>query len=119
MGNYLVSTNLGVLPSTISLGDDQSCSLTINGGIKCWGKNDFGQLGYEDTTARGNGPFEMGSYLPLVKLGTGLLSLNHETGDRHSCSLLSNSEIKCWGKNGVGQLGVGHSLDIGGAIFEV
>ena len=35
--------------------------------FKCWGWNGFGQLGLGDTANRGDGPDEMGVFLPLVQ----------------------------------------------------
>ena len=37
--------------------------------LKCFGRNDAGQLGYGDTNNRGDEPDEMGDDLPFVDLG--------------------------------------------------
>ena len=49
-----------------------SCVLLENGtdfvGLKCWGRNIYGQLGLNDTENRGDNGNEMGSYLPFVSI---------------------------------------------------
>ena len=34
-------------------------------------------------------------------------------GGRHTCALLSNGDVRCWGQNSYGQLGYGNKLPIG------
>ena len=41
------------------------------------------------------------------------------TGARHTCAILGNASLKCWGKNYVGQLGYGNTNDIGDASGEM
>ena len=86
-------------------GTEHSCALSTQGQIKCWGRNNFGQLGYGDTLARGNNPGEMGVNLPPVELdGT---AIQIACGSRFTCALMTAGQIKCWGANSKGQLGYG------------
>ena len=50
-------------------GGTHSCALLKNGLVKCWGENNYGQLGLADTRDRGDNPNEMGKDLPFVDLG--------------------------------------------------
>ena len=100
--------------------------MSISGEVKCWGQNNFGQLGYGDTADRGDGPGEMGIALPAVDLGPGRTATQIACGDFHTCALLDNAQIKCWGKNTDGQLGYGDSIhrgddpgEMGAALPEV
>jgi alpha-tubulin suppressor-like RCC1 family protein len=44
------------------------CTLLNDSSVKCWGLNNYGQLGLGDKDARGNDLNEMGDNLPTVKL---------------------------------------------------
>ncbi|MCX7634091.1 MAG: hypothetical protein N2Z22_12235, partial [Turneriella sp.] len=65
----------------------------------------YGQLGLGDTSHRGDGPGEMGDSLPAVNLGTGRTAQAIVAGSSHTCTLLDNHSVKCWGNNTYGQLG--------------
>ena len=78
-----------------------------NSSIKCWGLNDSGQLGLGDTNNRGDEENEMGDSLLSIDLGSGKTARAISAGDRHTCAVLDNASLKCWGKNDSGQLGLG------------
>merc|ERR1719244_2307037 len=67
--------NLGTsfVPKQLSCGAYHCCALSLKDSLKCWGNNDDGQLGYEDTNHRGDAPNEMGDDLSLVTLPSGFL----------------------------------------------
>lgn len=79
-----------------SAGWSHACGLTPSGGVKCWGNNQYGQLGNNSTTS---------SLTPVdvQGLSAGVASLH--LGARHSCALLTDGKVKCWGANDLGQLG--------------
>ena len=56
---------------------------------------------------RGDAPNEMGNNLPYVRFGGGRKAKSLALGVGFSCALLDNATVKCWGKNDVGQLGLG------------
>jgi alpha-tubulin suppressor-like RCC1 family protein len=62
--------NLGVGRSAkwVQAAGDYSCALLDNGAIKCWGQNQYGQLGQGDVRNRGDDPGEMGNLLPVIEL---------------------------------------------------
>ena len=77
----------------ISIGSYHSCALLANGTIKCWGFNGDGQLG--------NAAFPMVANTPVTVTGiTGATQIS--AGGNHSCALLADTTIKCWGNNGYG-----------------
>jgi hypothetical protein len=75
MGDNLPTIDLGsgVTVSTLSGGFGFRCAvLKISTAVKCWGRNDYGQLGLGTTDASwGEYPdATMGDFLPYVRLGS-------------------------------------------------
>jgi alpha-tubulin suppressor-like RCC1 family protein len=86
----------------ISAGIYHTCALTSSGGVKCWGQNDYGQLG-DGTITNNSTP------VPVSELSTGVVAIS--TGLGHTCALTSSAGVKCWGHNYYGQLGDGTTTD--------
>merc|ERR1711879_892743 len=107
MGDFLLAVDLGTGRSakSITAGSYHTCAILDNNGVKCWGSNDQGQLGYGDARDRGDGPSEMGDFLLAVDLGTGRSAKSLAVGYHHSCAILDTNDVKCWGGNDDGQLG--------------
>jgi alpha-tubulin suppressor-like RCC1 family protein len=121
MGPDLPVLNLGtgVFVEELAAGDAHTCARFANGGVKCWGANAFGQLGLGDTDARGDGSGEMGGMLPYVELGTGRTAKAIAAGSVHTCVLLDDSSVKCWGYGYFGQLGLGDQNSRGDGSGEM
>ena len=95
--------------SAIATGHHHVCALIDQGAVKCWGRNSSGELGLGDTNHRGDTSTEMGDNLPTVELGVGRSAKAVVAGASHTCALLDNNGVKCWGFNGEGQLGLGNT----------
>ena len=104
---------------SISAGASHTCALLDNATIKCWGSGLYGRLGYGDSTNRGDSTGQMGDSLPAVSLGTGRTALQISVGSQHSCALLDNFAVKCWGRGNYGQLGIGSTATIGDGAGEM
>ncbi len=108
LGNALKTVNLGAgaQASRIDSGGNHTCAILGDKSLKCWGENLHGQLGIGDAASRGTSPAQMGDNLPAVDLGTGERAKVVACGADHSCALLESGDVKCWGSNYYGQLGV-------------
>ncbi len=108
MGDALPTVDLGSGRTAISISANfhHTCAILDNSSVKCWGSNDFGQLGLEYSARRGDSTGEMGDALPAVNLGSGRTALSISTGSHSTCAVLNNETVKCWGRNNYGQLGL-------------
>ena len=97
----------------IAAGGNHTYAKLDNASLKCWGRNAFGQLCYGNTSQLGDNSSEMGDNLPVVDLGTGRTATAISTGRNHTCAILDNVSLKCWGGNSNGQLGYGNTTDLG------
>jgi alpha-tubulin suppressor-like RCC1 family protein len=80
-----------------------TCALTASRTVYCWGLNDFGQLG-DNTTTDSHTPVEVtgaGSDGIVTQVAAGLI---------HTCALLDEGQVYCWGDNEDGQLGDSNTL---------
>jgi alpha-tubulin suppressor-like RCC1 family protein len=121
MGNNLPIVDLGTDKTAKQLvaGDWHTCAILNDDTIKCWGYSTYGQLGYGDTDSRGDSPNEMGNHLPVVDLGTDKTAKQLAAGSAHTCAILNDDTIKCWGYGNHGQLGYGDKEDRGNQANEM
>jgi len=88
----------------VGAGRYHTCAVLDDASVKCWGRNDYGQLGLGDTSDRGDAAGEMGDNLGAVSLGTDRFAIAVVAGAYHSCAVLDDGSLKCWGYNAYGQL---------------
>ncbi len=102
---------LGDLATRIAAGGDHTCAILQDGALRCWGRNDFGQLGRGNTDNIGDNEtvFSVGN----VDLGAGVTVKDLALGGFHTCALLTTGAVRCWGRNDVGQLGYGNTNNLG------
>jgi len=96
----------------VACGGVHTCALLDNGSVKCWGQNGNGQLGTGNTTLLGDGPGEMAMLQP-VNLGAGRTAKWVAAGNGHSCVILDDDSVVCWGSNFAGQLGQDSNTNLG------
>lgn len=82
----------------VDVGISHACAVTIEGTVKCWGSNEYGQLG-DSTKINSSNPVD------VVNLSEEVISVS--AGQSHTCALTISGGVKCWGENLYGQLGDG------------
>ncbi|WNC70905.1 DUF5011 domain-containing protein [Thalassotalea psychrophila] len=118
MGNNLLPIDLGTNPDTLepykattmAFNSRNGCAVLDNGGVKCWGANNYGGLGLGEgerypEQVFGDDDGEMGDNLGFVLLGD-FHAIAVATGYHFQCALSNDNRIKCWGQNIDGQLGI-------------
>ena len=83
----------------VSVGYGHVCAVSAAGAAKCWGANNYGQLGVDENYADKWSPFT------VFGLGSGMKSV--AAGRTFSCGLTTLGAVKCWGDNASGQIGNG------------
>src|ERR1022692_4605120 len=102
-GDHAV-TGYAVTPTTlvtVATADRNACGLTAVGGVRCWGRNDNGELGDGAYSDSSNDP------VAVSGLTSGLISVS--IGQGHACALTNAGGVTCWGEDGFGQLGDGNT----------
>jgi alpha-tubulin suppressor-like RCC1 family protein/predicted flap endonuclease-1-like 5' DNA nuclease len=94
-----VDLGAGLTAESVAFGNHYGCAVLSDGSLKCWGKNDDGQVG-DGTTADKHSPV-------AVSLGTGRTADAVAMGNAHTCALLDNGSVQCWGDDTWGDLGNG------------
>lgn len=94
---FLVQAHASFECTQISAGLYESCIIDSFGDVYCWGSNSAGGVGDGSTT-------EMHSTPNKVDLG-GVEAISIDSGYAHSCAVLADNTMKCWGLGSLGQLG--------------
>src|SRR3546814_395894 len=107
MGDKLLPINLGAgrIAVAVTAGYEHTCALLDSGSLKCWGDNSNGQLGWWDTSSRGDSENDMGDNLAAIDLGPDRTAVAVAAGERFTCAILDNGWVKCWGNNDQNQVG--------------
>lgn len=82
--------------AAVAGGRFHSCAVTVGGAVKCWGFNNYGQLG-NGTMTNSAVPIQVGG------LASGFVNLG--LWGWHSCALRNVGKLFCWGYNGYGAIG--------------
>jgi alpha-tubulin suppressor-like RCC1 family protein/endonuclease/exonuclease/phosphatase family metal-dependent hydrolase len=92
-----------ITPASVSLsaGGQTTCLTRSDGTARCWGRNDYGQVGDGTTTQRD---------VPTGVRGTGWSSIS--TSGASTCGVKSNGTLWCWGLNNYGQVGIGRGAPV-------
>jgi alpha-tubulin suppressor-like RCC1 family protein len=99
-------TALAAKVVSLAAGASHTCALLAEGVVTCFGLNDRGQVGPNAPTT----PQEVrtpaavtGFTAPVVALGAG-------SSAQHTCAILADGNVACWGSDSDGQLGSGATV---------
>ena len=121
-----VQISLPMGKTAISLSDANQghfCAILNTGEGLCWGWNNHGQLG-DGTVCTGGNYFSdnnnptpngcnsnNGRYTPVIvddsNFPTNSSFISISTGFHHTCGIIDNNDLYCWGYNDNGQIGIG------------
>ncbi len=117
---------LGGNVSLVAAGDAHTCALLTDGGLRCWGRGSDGRLGYGNNANVGDGTGDSiieagdvelgltgGVEVKQIAAGGSVFSVEAEIVSLgHTCVLLSDGNVRCWGFGENGQLGYGDNLSL-------
>eukprot|EP01083_Nonionella_stella_P316771 1150325_1 len=103
----------------ITAGGHHTCALSKLNTTKCFGKNEYGQLGLGDATNVGDAPTRMMDSMLPIDLGTDFNPIQIAAGYFHNCALSHSNAVKCWGWGEHAQIGLGDKLWRGNNIGEM
>jgi len=98
VASSLISEAAAGRAALLATGAEHNCAITPQGGVKCWGYNNYYQLG-----------IPIFDYYPTPVAVPGLTSgvVSVATGEYFSCALTAAGGVKCWGDDQYAQLGDG------------
>lgn len=113
----------------IAAGAYHTCAVLSTGAIRCWGNNYSGQLGYGHTDPIGDD--ESAGSAGDIDIGGSVIQIT--AGEHHTCALMDNGAVRCWGLGEGGRLGYGNwysigndevpatagDVDVGGTVIQV
>jgi hypothetical protein len=102
-----VQVNVGGTVTQLAAGGSNTCAVLADNSVRCWGQNNFGQLGIgsTDTTAH---------YTPETVQGipASFTVSTLEIGTGHVCASSTAGEAWCWGRFTNGRLGTTASSNV-------
>jgi len=98
----VVVTGLASGDGSVGGGYGQTCTVSTTGMLRCWGRNDRGQVGDGTTTNH---------VMPVTVSGLNAGVAAVAVGGDHTCALTTAGAVHCWGSNAYSQLGDGTSTN--------
>lgn len=85
-------------PRRLASGGSHSCAITASKNVRCWGKGSGGQLGGGTTSEGASGVVQTLDVSDAIHIAAGY---------EHSCVIVRDGTVRCWGVNTNGRLGDG------------
>jgi alpha-tubulin suppressor-like RCC1 family protein len=101
--------------AAVACGSQHTCVLFDAGTVQCFGANATGRLGYPTLSEVGALPTTTPDKFRTVDLPLPVIAIS--AGDEHSCALVNNGSVYCWGAGNTGQLGYNNAtLNVGSTL---
>ena len=84
-----------------------ACAHLVNGSVVCWGEDEWGLFGNSSSSYTSRTASTATEY---VNFGTDRIAASISVSMRHSCAVLDNGDLTCWGRNHKSQLGLGNMI---------
>ena len=100
--------------------NQHACAIYDNGSMYCWGRNDYGQLGLGNFSGRELLPMfvDFGVGKTITSLGIGTSGAEGWEPNAHTCAVLNDGQLMCWGANADGQLGLGNTTAANDGVWS-
>jgi hypothetical protein len=100
------------LATSVSAGGHHTCAVFSFRSVRCWGNNEQGQLGWENTRNVGE------ALQSILSLGFIVFSdtspvMQVSAGEFHTCAIVGRGRVRCWGSGARGALGSDSSVNLG------
>ncbi len=95
------ATALSAAVTELSAGASHTCALRADGAVACFGLNSLGQVG----PAPGTSEEEVRAPAVVTGLPGPVVALGGGSSAQHTCVILADGLVACWGQNHAGQLG--------------
>jgi alpha-tubulin suppressor-like RCC1 family protein len=86
----------------ITTGGYHTCALLETGAVMCWGSNEHGECGVPPSSPL---------FSPVRAAGPAFVSINSSAEASHTCGVLADGQVQCWGTDERGQLGSGAATE--------
>jgi cysteine-rich repeat protein len=96
----------------VTTGLYHTCATRQDGSLWCWGGNTAGQLGVVSAPVQPNAKFGDALQVPGTWRSVA-------AGQTHTCGIMTDRSLWCWGENGQGQLGDGSQFSRGTPVSVV
>ncbi|KAA0148231.1 hypothetical protein FNF31_07457 [Cafeteria roenbergensis] len=102
---------------SVATGGEHVLVMLSDGTVRAFGRGTYGQLGYGSGANLGLSNITLPSMLASVPLGGRALAVG--AGEHHSLVSLDNGELRAFGRNAEGQLGVGSTTSRGNTMATI
>ena len=100
MCTWVPHYHAGCLGPRVVAGYAHACALLDNGSVRCWGRDWYGALGNDSEYVNQDIPVDVAG--PFSRPTVAITA-----GSDHTCALLDTGDVKCWGLDSLGQVGIG------------